>query len=126
MFSKANFVKQNSLLTKRATIIAVEMYKLTDELRFVCDTLYEKMLGLSSVQKCKELYKEARVRNTVFRKVPAGLIQLRNWAEAKNKFKEYLPSLFCMLDYIVRLTFRTIFGEQAAQLYNWYLHKQCQ
>lgn len=102
------------------------MYKLTEELRFIYDSLSEKMCGISFVKRCKELYKEARVRGAVFRKVPVGLIEFRNWVEAKRLYKEYLPSLFCMLDYIVRLTFRTIFGEQAAQLYNWYLHKQAQ
>lgn len=65
------------------------MYKLRDELQFVYDSFYDKMVDLSFVQKGKELCEEAIIRDSVFRYVPAGLIQFRDWAEAKKAFKDY-------------------------------------
>lgn len=87
----------------------------------VYDRIWKQLGNDSFLGRCKRLYKEMRILQRPFQKVPKGMIQVKDFKEMCANYKEYIPDLVCMLDYIVRVTFRALLGEQSANYYNLYV-----
>lgn len=87
----------------------------------IYDSLWKQFWNESFLGRCIRLKREMRIIRRPFKKVPKTMVQVTDWTKMCRNYKEYIPDLVSMLDYIVRITFRALLGEQYFKFYNLYV-----